>query len=156
MNLQFIITLRPYLFSRTMVSGQLCLPSLKIPCGIFNIDCWFSLLSVFILTSLPSFWYLLYERKKTGPFVADRVYLEIVIAGCKENLELRDLSSRVCDGVPDCADLSDELSCRYCRSGYIHCPNSPVCIPPYKRCNGDFDCPDRSDEKACCKLLSAV
>ncbi|KAG8296553.1 hypothetical protein J6590_054369 [Homalodisca vitripennis] len=70
--------------------------------------------------------------------------------GCKESLKLRDLTSRLCDGVPDCADLSDELTCRYCRPGHILCANSPTCIPAHKRCNGHFDCPDHSDEKACC------
>ncbi|XP_046680550.1 atrial natriuretic peptide-converting enzyme isoform X1 [Homalodisca vitripennis] len=76
--------------------------------------------------------------------------------GCKESLKLRDLTSRLCDGVPDCADLSDELTCRYCRPGHILCANSPTCIPAHKRCNGHFDCPDHSDEKACLALSPSV
>ncbi|XP_054268475.1 atrial natriuretic peptide-converting enzyme isoform X2 [Macrosteles quadrilineatus] len=76
--------------------------------------------------------------------------------GCRESLELRELSGRLCDGWPDCADLSDELLCPYCRPGHIHCPGSATCIPAYKRCNGQPDCPDHSDEKACLAVSPSI
>lgn len=61
------------------------------------------------------------------------------------------MSPRVCDGVPDCADLQDERSCTYCAPGHIHCGLGRSCLPPSKRCDGVRDCPNGSDEKSCCK-----
>lgn len=82
MNLQFIIT-RPYLFSTTKVSGQLCLPSSKIPYGIFKIDCWFSLLSVFILTSLPSFCISSMKGNRLGPLLLTEYILKLLLQAAR-------------------------------------------------------------------------
>lgn len=76
--------------------------------------------------------------------------------GCKESLELRGLEARICDGVPDCADLSDELSCSYCPAGYIHCGVGTTCIPATKRCDGTPDCPNHSDERACLAVAPSI
>lgn len=72
--------------------------------------------------------------------------------GCLEDLQSQGLESRLCDGVIDCADMSDELSCGYCQDGYMHCGTGRHCFPPEKKCDGTFDCPNGSDEKNCCKF----
>lgn len=70
--------------------------------------------------------------------------------GCVEELKENALSPRICDGVVDCPDLSDERNCAYCRDGYMHCGVGRTCIPKIKRCDGKKDCPNGSDEKDCC------
>ncbi|KAF5279205.1 hypothetical protein FQR65_LT03452 [Abscondita terminalis] len=62
--------------------------------------------------------------------------------GCVEELQSRALSPRICDGIVDCQDLSDEKSCSYCPSDHIHCGIGRACIPLTKRCDGTIDCPD--------------
>lgn len=75
----------------------------------------------------------------------------IIVTGCVKELQARGLSARVCDGVVDCRDLSDETSCNYCPDNHVHCGAGKVCISVEKRCDGTNDCPDGSDEKGCCK-----
>ncbi|CAG9862459.1 unnamed protein product [Phyllotreta striolata] len=72
--------------------------------------------------------------------------------GCVEELQSKALSPRVCDGVIDCQDVSDERSCSYCPKSHLHCGIGRVCIPRMKRCDGHIDCPDGSDEKRCLSL----
>lgn len=74
----------------------------------------------------------------------------MLIADCVQEMQLRALSPRICDGVVDCQDISDEKSCTYCPAGHIHCGIGQVCISKNKRCDGETDCPDGSDERACC------
>ncbi|KAF5273845.1 hypothetical protein FQA39_LY00960 [Lamprigera yunnana] len=76
--------------------------------------------------------------------------------GCVEELQLRALSPRLCDGIADCQDLSDEKSCTYCPSDHIHCGIGPTCITPTKRCDGTVDCPDGSDERACLNIAPSI
>lgn len=70
---------------------------------------------------------------------------------CVEDLKAKALSNRICDGVPDCADLSDEMKCDYCAIDSLYCGRGRSCVSRSKRCDGKFDCPDGSDEKDCCK-----
>ncbi|XP_077292082.1 atrial natriuretic peptide-converting enzyme isoform X2 [Arctopsyche grandis] len=75
---------------------------------------------------------------------------------CVESMKSNALSNRICDGIPDCEDLSDEMSCTYCAPGYIHCGLGRSCLPPSKRCDGFRDCPNGSDEKACLVIAPNV
>ncbi|XP_012282643.1 atrial natriuretic peptide-converting enzyme isoform X2 [Orussus abietinus] len=76
--------------------------------------------------------------------------------GCVQDLQSKALSPRICDGVIDCPDLSDEKSCSYCRDEYVHCGVGRACIPRSKRCDGNLDCPNGSDEKDCLSLAQSV
>ncbi|XP_025837341.1 atrial natriuretic peptide-converting enzyme, partial [Agrilus planipennis] len=75
---------------------------------------------------------------------------------CVQEMQSRALSPRICDGVIDCQDLSDEFSCSYCPSDHVHCGVGRVCIHPSKRCDGRVQCPDGSDERGCLSLAPSV
>lgn len=60
---------------------------------------------------------------------------------------------RICDGIADCPNLEDELTCSYCPSNALYCGRGRSCVSREMRCDGKFDCPDGSDEKDCCELL---
>lgn len=71
---------------------------------------------------------------------------------CVTELKALGQGLKICDGVGDCADLSDELSCSYCPSNALYCGRGRSCVSREMRCDGKFDCPDGSDEKDCCKF----
>lgn len=71
--------------------------------------------------------------------------------GCVEELQSNAQSSRLCDGIADCQDLSDETTCAFCPTGFLYCGRGRACIPRTARCDGKIDCPDGNDEKDCCK-----
>lgn len=75
---------------------------------------------------------------------------------CVEELKTKALSGRLCDGVPDCSDLSDEFQCSYCPLNTIHCGRGKECIHRSARCDGKFDCSDGSDERDCRKIFVLV
>ncbi|XP_035790165.1 uncharacterized protein LOC118465757 isoform X2 [Anopheles albimanus] len=76
--------------------------------------------------------------------------------GCTGELQANALSSRLCDGVADCADLSDENTCTFCAYGAISCGRSRACYARNARCDGKLDCPDGSDEKDCLSISPQV
>ena len=63
---------------------------------------------------------------------------------------------RVCDGVVDCPDFSDELYCPYCPEHHFHCGVGKHCIEKSKMCDGNPDCDNGADEKGCCESLSVT
>lgn len=79
-----------------------------------------------------------------------------MFVGCVEELQSRALSPRICDGVIDCQDLSDEKPCSYCPKGYLHCGIGRNCIKKEQRCDGKQDCSDGSDERACCTYSHTI
>ena len=66
--------------------------------------------------------------------------------------------AHICDGVPQCADHSDERTCnatcnsylptRRCRSG-MNRANSSYCVGEHQWCDGVVHCADQSDESDC-------
>lgn len=59
-------------------------------------------------------------------------------------------STKYCDRIIDCPDLSDEVNCppHVCESGQFQC-DSGTCIDESLKCNNAYDCPDASDELDC-------
>ncbi|XP_008545469.1 atrial natriuretic peptide-converting enzyme isoform X1 [Microplitis demolitor] len=76
--------------------------------------------------------------------------------GCVRDLQNKALSPRICDGIVDCPDLSDEKNCAYCQENHMHCGIGRTCIPTTKRCDGKADCPNGLDEKDCLFLAQSV
>lgn len=70
---------------------------------------------------------------------------------CVEALRAGPHAARVCDGVPDCADMADEADCGYCPRGAVHCGLGAHkhCVHPHQRCDARQDCPGGADEKHC-------
>lgn len=68
---------------------------------------------------------------------------------CAEELQTNALSNRLCDGIADCPDLSDEMKCTYCPADSLYCGRGRACVPKTARCDGKLDCPDGSDERDC-------
>lgn len=75
---------------------------------------------------------------------------------CVVDMEVNAMSSRIFDGIADCPDLSDELTCAYCLPSGIYCGRGRACISFSSRCDGKLDCPDGSDEKDCRKNFSTL
>ncbi|XP_058977756.1 uncharacterized protein LOC131802178 isoform X2 [Musca domestica] len=71
---------------------------------------------------------------------------------CASDMQMNAHSPRLCDGVADCPDLSDERTCTFCTSNSLYCGRGRACVPRKARCDGKADCPDGSDEKDCLSI----
>jgi len=72
--------------------------------------------------------------------------------GCVGKMRESGFGGRVCDGVVDCPDFSDELYCDYCPEKHFHCGVGKRCIDKEKMCDGVDDCENGADEKGCLSL----
>ncbi|XP_063979971.1 uncharacterized protein LOC135163987 isoform X2 [Diachasmimorpha longicaudata] len=72
---------------------------------------------------------------------------------CADFLRAQQREQKICDGVPDCWDYSDETHCDWCTDGQFVCGNSRFCIDQTKVCDGYRDCPGGEDEKKCAALI---
>ncbi|XP_076639718.1 uncharacterized protein LOC143351751 [Colletes latitarsis] len=72
---------------------------------------------------------------------------------CADFLKAQLLHQKICDGVADCWDYSDETDCDWCEEGQFVCGNSRFCVDQDKVCNGFADCPEGEDEKKCAALI---
>uniref|UniRef100_A0A1I8Q2R9 Atrial natriuretic peptide-converting enzyme n=1 Tax=Stomoxys calcitrans TaxID=35570 RepID=A0A1I8Q2R9_STOCA len=71
---------------------------------------------------------------------------------CASDMQANAHSPRLCDGVADCPDLSDERTCTFCTGNSLYCGRGRACVPRKARCDGKADCPDGSDEKDCLSI----
>ncbi|KAK5639362.1 hypothetical protein RI129_011854 [Pyrocoelia pectoralis] len=68
---------------------------------------------------------------------------------CADYLKSQYLLRKICDGVVDCWDFSDENLCDWCKPGQYVCSNSKFCIDRTKICDDSRDCPNGDDERHC-------
>lgn len=72
---------------------------------------------------------------------------------CADFLRAQLLVYKICDGIPDCWDYSDETDCDWCAEGQFVCGNNRHCVDQGKVCDGFWDCPGGDDEKKCAALI---
>lgn len=83
--------------------------------------------------------------------VMNGIIYEMESTECVEYLQQNGYAHRICDGMMDCRDFSDEVDCNYCPEERLHCGVGAACIDFKQRCDGIVDCPNGSDERGCCK-----
>ncbi|XP_047738739.1 atrial natriuretic peptide-converting enzyme [Hyalella azteca] len=74
--------------------------------------------------------------------------------GCSRELHLKGWAERVCDGVVDCLDMSDEDHCASCSPGSFRCGGGSQCVSQDRKCDGIEDCANGADERSCLSLTS--
>ncbi|XP_053619446.1 mucin-3B-like isoform X2 [Plodia interpunctella] len=75
---------------------------------------------------------------------------------CADYLRAEFSQAKICDGVVDCWDYSDENKCDWCEEGQYVCSNAQQCIEMAKVCDGTPDCPLGDDEKSCVALAEEL
>ncbi|XP_021194028.3 mucin-2 isoform X1 [Helicoverpa armigera] len=75
---------------------------------------------------------------------------------CADYLRADFSQAKICDGVVDCWDYSDENKCEWCKEGQYVCANARQCLDMVKVCDGTPDCPLGDDEKSCVALADQL
>ncbi|XP_037968766.2 uncharacterized protein LOC105389290 [Plutella xylostella] len=71
---------------------------------------------------------------------------------CADYLRAEFSQAKICDGVVDCWDYTDENKCSWCKEGQYVCANAKQCLDMTQVCDGNPDCPLGDDEKSCVAL----
>lgn len=89
------------------------------------------------------------NRKKDRKICKDK-------PNCATILRIQSQQHKLCDGIFDCADQSDEMSCSYCNlETEFHC-GIKQCISMNLTCDNIKDCENGADEINCLRMVSSI